>query len=139
MAAQFFLVMNVQNPRVKLVLAVACALGGGLVGHFLFIWMARQGFYALLLPGALVGIGAGMVLKERSVPLMVICGAMGLAFGTFSEWRLRPFIADNSFSYFVTHLPDLLPLTKLMLALSAICGAYFARGRSATRPPAAIP
>jgi hypothetical protein len=136
MAAQSFLVMNVQNPRIKFVLAVACALGGGLVGHFLFIWMARQGFYALLLPGALVGIGAGMVLKERSVALMVICGVMGLAFGTFSEWRLRP---DITFGYFVRHLPDLLPLTKLMLALSAICGAYFARGRSPLQPPAARP
>src|SRR3954469_24164947 len=139
MAAQSFLVMNVQNPRIKFVLAVACALGGGLVGHFLFIWMARQGFYALLIPGALVGIGAGMVFKGRSVALMVICGVMGLAFGTFSEWRLRPFVADNTLGYFVRHLPDLLPLTKLMLALSAICGAYFARGRNPLQPPATRP
>jgi hypothetical protein len=122
-----------QNPNARFLLAVAAGLGGGIVGHFLFIWMLQQGFYALLLPGALVGIAAGLVLKERSVPLIVICGLMGLAVGIFSEWRIGPFIADKSFGYFIRHLPDLLPLTKLMLVLSPICGAYFARGR--TPPP----
>ena len=127
--------MSIQNPIEKVVLAVACGLGGGIAGHFLFIWMARQGFYALLLPGALVGIAAGMVWKERSVPLMVVCGLMGLGFGIFSEWRLRPFNADGTFAYFMRHLWDLLPLTKLMLVLSAVCGAYFARGRALPQPP----
>jgi hypothetical protein len=97
--------------------------------------MARQGFYALVLPGALVGIGAGMVLKERSVPLMVICGLMGLGFGIFSEWRFGPFMVDKSFGYFIRHLPDLLPLTKLMLAMCGVCGAYFARGRGIPERP----
>src|SRR5436853_5783878 len=112
-----------QNPILKSVLAAACGLAGGIVGHFLFIWMAGQGFYALVLPGALVGIGAGMILKERSIPLMVFCGLLGLCFGLFSEWRLSPFRADHTLSYFLRHLGDLLPLTKLMIALSAVCGA----------------
>ena len=127
--------MSNPNPNLRILLATGFGLGGGIVGYFLFIWMARQGFYALLLPGALVGIAAGMVWKERSVPLMVVCGLMGLGFGIFSEWRLRPFIADGTFAYFMRHLWDLLPLTKLMLVLSAVCGAYFSRGRGVPERP----
>jgi hypothetical protein len=42
--------------------ALAAAFGGAVAGHFLFLWIARQGFYALALPGALAGLGAALVV-----------------------------------------------------------------------------
>lgn len=127
--------MKPKNPGLQLPLALGCAILGGVVGHFLFIWIARQGFEALVLPGALVGIGAGKIMKQRSTPLMVICALLGLFAGVFSEWRAFPFIKDSSFRYFLAHLNDLRPITLLMLAMGTAAGAYFARGKEVTSPP----
>ena len=38
---------------------------GGLVGYFLVGWVSRQGFYAMILPGALVGLGCGQASPTR--------------------------------------------------------------------------
>jgi hypothetical protein len=127
--------MKIQNASLELALAVAFGVIGGAVGHFLFLWIIRQGYSALVLPGALVGIGAGIIMKARSVPLMVICGFIGLFAGIFSEWRGFPFRADQSFPYFLRHLQDLSPITLLMLALGTFAGAYFARGKEAPARP----
>ena len=127
-----FRIMNGEKSIARVLLASLVGLCGGVLGHFIFIWMAQQGFYALLIPGAFVGMGAAMILKERSVPLMIICGVLGLALGILSEWRLSPFIADHSLSYFITHFFDLRPLTRIMVLLGAACAAYLARGRAAT-------
>jgi ABC-type amino acid transport system permease subunit len=123
--------MKIENPGLKLALAAACGVIGGTIGHFLFLWIIRQGFEALVLPGALVGIGAGIIMKERSVPLMIVCGLVGLFAGLLSEWRAFPFIKDEGFAYFLSHIQDLRPITLLMLALGTFAGAYFARGRVA--------
>ncbi len=59
---------------------LAGALAGGLIGYFAFLWIARQGFYALVLPGALVGIGASLA-PNRSLAMCVVCGVLALALG----------------------------------------------------------
>ena len=46
------------------VLVLNGAVGGGLVGYFRFLWIARQGFYALVLPGGLLGVGE-MCIRDR--------------------------------------------------------------------------
>ena len=69
----------------KLLLLVSAA-AGGVAGFFLFFWIVRQGFYGIILPGCLVGFGAGF-FPSRSVGLCVLCGVMALAFGLFAEWR----------------------------------------------------
>ena len=56
--------MKIQNPGLKLALAAACGVIGGALGHFVFIWILHQGYSALVLPGALVGIGAGIIMKN---------------------------------------------------------------------------
>jgi hypothetical protein len=93
------------------------AAAGGALGYFLFFWMARQGFYTLILPPALVGLGAGLCARRRSSLLAVICAVAGLALGIFTEWQLAPFIKDNSLGYFLTHIHNLRPVTLIMLAI----------------------
>ena len=51
----------------KNVMAGLAAAAGGVVGYFAFIWIARQGFYALMLPGGLAGLGASFFVRDRSV------------------------------------------------------------------------
>jgi len=123
------------NPLIGLALGVAGALAGGIVGYFVFGWLAGQGFYALALPGVLVGIGAGWFPQDRSMSLAIGCGILSLALGVFAEWKHFPFVKDESFGYFVSHLLDLRPFTLLMLALGTFAGFWFA-WRVGARPTA---
>ena len=51
-------------------LTLCGAVAGGILGYFAFGWLLGQGFYALMLPGGLLGLGAGLA-KNRSVLLAV--------------------------------------------------------------------
>ena len=113
------------NPAVNLALGFAGAAVGGMLGYFAFGWLAQQGFYAVALPGVLLGVGAGLLSKRRSTTLAVVCGIAALALGVFAEWKHFPFIKDASFGYFLSHLSDLKPVTLLMIALGGIAGAWF--------------
>lgn len=104
------------------------AVIGGAVGFFAFFWIARQGFYALILPPGLMGFTAGIFARSRSTPLALVCGVAGLALGLFTEWRFAPFVADNSLAYFITHVHELKPITLLMLALGAFISYRLALG-----------
>ena len=95
------------------------AVVGGAIGYFAFFWIARQGFYALILPPGLMGFTAGLFARRRSTPLALVCAVAGLALGLFTEWRFAPFIADSSLLYFITHIHALKPITMLMLAIGA--------------------
>ena len=111
-------------------LVLAGALVGGILGHLACVWIAHQGFYALVLPGGLAGIGAA-IFRSRSLLVHLFCGTWALVVGLVTEWHLFPFLADNTFPYFLTHLGSLRPLTLLMLAVGTALGFYlpFQRGR----------
>ena len=80
------------------VLVLIGAVAGGLVGYFGFLWIARQGFYALVLPGGLLGLGASL-FANRSTALCIVCGLLALALGVLAEWQFAPFIRDGSLGY----------------------------------------
>jgi hypothetical protein len=120
--------MNSSTQARAIAMGLLGAAAGGCVGYFAFFWIARQGFYALVLPPALLGLSAGYCAGQRSTLLATICGVAGLALGLFIEWRHAPFIADGSISYFLTHLQALRPFTLVMLALGAFLSYRFALG-----------
>ena len=103
------------------VLMLVGAVAGGLLGYVGFLWIARQGFYALVLPGGLLGLGASLFAK-RSTALCIVCGLLALALGVLAEWQFAPFIKDGSLGYFVTHLHQLKPITVIMIAAGAFIG-----------------
>ena len=104
---------------------------GGALGYFIFGWLAHQGFYALALPGVMLGVGAAALARRRSIPLAVGCGFLALSLNLFAEWKNFPFVKDDSLAYFVSHLSDLRPLTKLMIAVGGFGGFWFVwRGRA---------
>jgi len=108
---------------------LAGGLAGGALGYLAFIWIARQGFYALMLPGALAGFGASLFVSDRSVRRGVVCGVFAVGLGLFAEWRFAPFIKDPSLGYFLAHIGQLQPITLLMIAVGGVFGYWLALGR----------
>ena len=111
-------------------LVLLCGFLGGILGHVVCVWAYHQGYYALVLPGGLVGVGAAC-FRSRSILVHLACGIWGLTLGLVTEWHLRPFIADTGFPYFLTHLNALLPITLLMIAGGTLLAFFlpFLRGR----------
>jgi hypothetical protein len=99
------------------------AVAGGLIGYFGFLWIAHQGFYALVLPGGLLGIGASLV-QNRSTAICVVCGLIALVLGFLAEWQFAPFIKDSSLGFFLAHIHQLRPITLIMIAAGGFIGYW---------------
>src|SRR5436309_13705164 len=116
-------------------LVLGGALVGGVLGYYAFSWIYAQGFYGLIVPGGLLGLGAG-IATNRSALVAVLCGLLAVALGLFTEWRFFPFEDDRSFGFFLRHLQDLKPVTLLMIAAGGLIGFWipFRRIESKLRP-----
>lgn len=108
--------------RQSLLVIVGAAVGG-ILGYMIFHWITGQGFYGLILPGGLLGLGAGLA-GNKSLPLAVACGIAALALGLVTEWTYAPFVKDESFGYFITHVFDLRPITLIMIAVGSAVGFW---------------
>jgi len=102
-------------------LVLAGAVVGGVLGFALFQWILSYGLYALILPGAMVGLGAGL-FAHRSLWLAIGCGVLALALGVVTEWHAMPFVKDRSLGFFLAHLHHLSPVTLVMIAVGGIIG-----------------
>ena len=100
-------------------LGLVGAIVGGVLGFYTFGWLYSQGFYGLMIPGAFLGLGCGLLAQHASVPRGIACGVAALILALFTEWEFFPFVADSSLSYFVRHLTDLRPVTGLMAVIGA--------------------
>jgi hypothetical protein len=85
--------------------------------------------YAMVAPGALLGMGAGLLVRDKSISRALICTVAALALGLFAEWRFRPFVADPRLGYFLAHIHQLQPITMLMIAAGAGLGGWLALGQ----------
>jgi hypothetical protein len=103
-------------------LAFIGAAVGGVLGYYIFLWLIQKGFYGLMIPGALLGLGCSLPSNHRSHVRGALCGVAGLVLGLYSEWHFEWFQPDESFAYLATHIHQKGPVTLLMLA----AGAFFA-------------
>jgi hypothetical protein len=110
-------------------LGLTGALLGGVVGYYIYIWLWRnEGVYALVLPGAMIGIGCELLALDRSRFRGMLCAVAAVVVGLFCEWRIWPFKADESFLYLVTHAHQLKLLTQIMIVLGALVAYWCGQG-----------
>lgn len=113
-------------------LTVALACVGGLLGYLGFVQLLGQGYYALVLPGGILGLAAG-IPRSRSRIVPILCGILAIWAGLLAEHRFAPFVADRSLGFFLTHISDLKPMTLLLIGLGGLIGFWVPFRRRARR------
>lgn len=105
-------------------------MAGAGLGYFLFHAIVQFGLYALILPGALTGLGCGSLSRHRSIVLGTVCAVVGAIAGIIAEWQYAPFVKDGTLSYFLAHLQDLRRSTQFLIVLGSVMAFWFGLGRS---------
>jgi hypothetical protein len=113
----------VKDLRVGNVSTVCCACVGGFLGYLGFVLLLDRGYYALVLPGGLLGLGAG-IPRSRSLMVPALCGVLGIVAGLLAEHRFARFVADPSLRYFLTHANNLQPMTLILIGLGGLIGFW---------------
>ncbi|HZL88258.1 MAG TPA: hypothetical protein VFB96_07760 [Pirellulaceae bacterium] len=112
-------------------LGILGTLAGAALGVLAFWGLYRSGFYAIILPGVLAGLGGGYPLKKRSVAVGVFAAIVSLAAMLLTEWWFRPFVKDESLLFFLTHLNHLKSAALLMMVVGIAAAFWFGMGREA--------
>jgi hypothetical protein len=126
-------------PLISNLLGLIGGAVGGVLGYYLFFWIADRGFYGLMIPGALVGLGASMLSMHRSPARGVVLGVAALALGLFIEWKFRPFKADGSFTFLLKHVSDLTSITLVMIAVGGVFAFWMGKDANPVFPVAGAP
>jgi hypothetical protein len=124
--------VNSPSPIVPVLRGLAGAVVGAAAGYWLAGWALRQGFYAMALPGGLLGLGYGLAARRYSPVGAVVCAIAAVPVGLFTEWAHMPFVRDASLDFFLRNLGALRGMTWLMVGLGAVGAYWFAIG---TRSP----
>jgi hypothetical protein len=106
-------------PRylISSLLGLVGAIVGGVLGFYTFGWLLYYGFYGLMIPGAFLGLGCSLLARHPSTIRGILCGLAGLSLSIFTDWYYEPFKADDSLTYFLTHLTNLTPVTLVMVGV----------------------
>src|SRR5262245_12073356 len=88
-----------------LVRGLGGAIVGGIAGYFLFWLLARGGMLGYMIPGALLGLGAGWAARGKSQILGIVCMFLAIGLTLFAAWH----VAFNRFTFveFLSKLPQL--------------------------------
>ena len=120
---------SAKNHAFILLRGIIGAAVGALVGYFVFRWLARTGLYGIMMPGLLLGLGAGLAARGQSQGLGILCGLVAVVVTVFDEWSVFPFVKDSSFGFFVAHVHELPPIKLAMMGLGALAAYWFGQGR----------
>lgn len=104
-------------------IAIAGAIVGGVLGSLAFGFFLDRGFYAFAVPGGLAGIGAG-VSKNHARWVPFVYAIIALVAGVVAEGVYRPFVADDSFVYFLKHIFEIESIGMVMIVLGTIIGFW---------------
>lgn len=112
------------NRWSSMAMGVVGAVAGAAVGVWAAGWAAREGFYAMALPGGLMGLGFALAGRVRSRVAAILLAVAAVPVGLYAHWSNFKFIADPSLGFFVRNLHQLRGMTWLMVGLGAL-GAYW--------------
>jgi len=106
------------------------ALLGAVAGWFIHNWAYSQGFYALALPGATVGLGFAALSRRPMIVGGVFCAVVSFFLMAACEWNNSPFTDDNSFTYFLTNIHQVdSQMTLMLIGVGVLMAFWFGRGR----------
>ena len=112
------------------VLSLVGAIIGGTLGVVIFLWCLRQGLYAMVIPGAALGLGVHAASLSRSSSRGYLAAIAALLLGLWAEATYFPFVADESLGYFMKNIARVLPIHLLMIAIGAFFGFWWGKQSS---------
>ena len=107
---------------------------GAYLGSSIFAWIYRQGFYAMVMPGAAAGLACGFLSVDHSRARGILCALIALVAGVLTEWKFfaAPVQTDGTLLGFVSIFPKEPPITLIMVGLGTFLGFWW--GRETTCP-----
>jgi hypothetical protein len=105
-------------PIKNFAMGIVGGIAGGIVGGFICKFLADQGFYAGMVPGALVGLGFSLAARQGHLGFGVVSGILGLLAGLITEWKI--FHAEQSFFNSIVDLKDEGIVTWIMLGIGTV-------------------
>lgn len=110
------------------------AAAGAAVGTLVYWFLLARGYHVLAAVGGGVALGVSAMARTRHLAWGFATGVLAVLVSVLVEWRFRPFAADESLSYFLSHVHALPYNSLVSLAVVAVLGVYFGRGRPRSRP-----
>lgn len=104
-------------------------MAGAVTGTLAYWLMLQFGIHILAAVGAATALGVSSAARTISVAWGVLTMILAVAFSLLAEFAFRPFAADASFGYFLSHLGDLPRNSLVSLVVVALLGFFFGRGR----------
>jgi hypothetical protein len=121
--------MGSENSSLQLVKGIAGAIVGGAIGYGVFVMLSRFGIYAIILPGALIGIAASYGSRMYSLPLGIICAVAALPVSLLAHGHLFRFIQDDSLQYLFLNFYKLPTMELVMMLFGVFAAFYFGKGQ----------
>lgn len=120
--------MRVSTPAAW-VRGIIGAVLGAAIGIYVFFLLYDNGMYGLMIPGALTGLGFGLLSRRTFWSAGLLCAVLGLLVMLWCEWQLAVDFKDQEVGEFIKVIPKLDTSTKVMLALGTLFAFWFGRGR----------
>jgi hypothetical protein len=104
------------------------AIAGAVIGYIAFRLLLGARFYGIMLPGVLLGWGAGLAARGKSQVLGIICGVLAVGVTLFAEWHCL-FAKNHTFPDFLANVHTLDWQTLALMLLGVAAAWWFGQGR----------
>ncbi len=121
-------IMRVSTPMAW-VRGLIGAAAGAAIGSFTYFQLLNQGWDGLAIPGALTGLGFGLLSRRSFLSAGFVCALLGLVVMLWCQWQSLINFKDQEIGEFIELIPNLNNGTKVMLAVGTVMAFWFGRGR----------
>ena len=105
------------------------AAAGAAMGCFAYFQLLNHGLDSLAIPGALTGLGFGLLSKRSFLSAGFVCAVLGLLVMLWCEWQSLLKFKGENLEGFIKAIPNLNSSSKIMLAIGTAMAFWFGRGR----------